>query len=121
MHRNAHRDRFGWQAWKTIPWQATDGFHERGLIDEPRSRAESVALTRKERAWPSSCTPSCSGSTIRAPTRAESAIADATVSAYGPPRLTLRGRSTVLSGSETGRCMTVPGCWAPEVAADACG
>jgi hypothetical protein len=45
MHLNAHEDRYGWRAWKTFPWEATDGLHERGLIDDPRSKAKSVALT----------------------------------------------------------------------------
>jgi hypothetical protein len=45
MHLNAHKDKYGWRAWKTFPWDATDGLHERGLIDEPRSKAKSVALT----------------------------------------------------------------------------
>ena len=45
MHLNAHRDRFGWRAWKSFPWEATDGLHERGLISDPRSKARSVALT----------------------------------------------------------------------------
>lgn len=31
--------------WKTFPWNATDGLHERGLISDPTSRANSVALT----------------------------------------------------------------------------
>ena len=45
MHLNAHQDKFGWRAWKSFPWEATDGLHERGLIDDPRSKAKSVALT----------------------------------------------------------------------------
>ena len=45
MHLNAHADTYGWRAWKTFPWEATDGLHERGLIDDPRSKAKSVALT----------------------------------------------------------------------------
>jgi hypothetical protein len=45
MHLNAHEDAFGWRAWKSFPWEATDRFHERGLIDDPRTRAKSVALT----------------------------------------------------------------------------
>jgi hypothetical protein len=45
MHLNVHKDRFGWRAWKTFPWEATDGLHERGLISDPRSKAKSVALT----------------------------------------------------------------------------
>lgn len=45
LHLTAHQDRFGWRAWKSFPWEATDGLHERGLIDDPRSKAKSVALT----------------------------------------------------------------------------
>jgi hypothetical protein len=45
MHLNAHKDSFGWRAWKSFPWEATDGLHERGLISDPRSKAKSVALT----------------------------------------------------------------------------
>lgn len=45
MHLNTHKDAFGWRAWKSLPWEATDGLHQRGLIDDPRSKAKSVALT----------------------------------------------------------------------------
>ncbi|TVR33985.1 MAG: hypothetical protein EA388_10045 [Nitriliruptor sp.] len=45
MYLNAHEDTLGWRAWKSFPWEATDGLHERGLIDDPRSKAKSVALT----------------------------------------------------------------------------
>ena len=45
MHLNTHADKSGWRAWKSFPWEATDGLHERGLIDDPRSKAKSVALT----------------------------------------------------------------------------
>jgi len=45
MHLNAHKDAYGWRAWKSFPWEATDGLHERGLIDDPRSKAKSVAFT----------------------------------------------------------------------------
>jgi hypothetical protein len=45
MHLNMHGDQFGWRAWKSFPWEATDGLHERGLIADPRSKAKSVALT----------------------------------------------------------------------------
>ncbi len=45
MHLNAHKDAYGWRAWKSFPWEATDGLHQRGLIGEPRSKAKSVALT----------------------------------------------------------------------------
>ncbi len=45
MHLNTHADKFGSRAWKSFPWEATDGLYERGLIDDPRSKAKSVALT----------------------------------------------------------------------------
>lgn len=45
MHLNAFKDSYGWHAWKTFPWDATDGLHERGLISDPKSKAKSVALT----------------------------------------------------------------------------
>jgi len=47
MHLNAHKDKYGWRAWKSFPWEATDGLYERGLIDQPRSTAKSVALTNE--------------------------------------------------------------------------
>jgi hypothetical protein len=45
MHLTAHQDGFGWRAWKSFPWEATDGLHERGLVGGPKSKAKSVALT----------------------------------------------------------------------------
>jgi hypothetical protein len=45
LHLNAFKDSYGWHAWKTFPWDATDGLHERGLISDPKSKAKSVALT----------------------------------------------------------------------------
>ena len=45
MHLTAHQDRFGWRAWKSFPWEATDGLFERGLIGDPKSQAKSVVLT----------------------------------------------------------------------------
>lgn len=45
MHLNAHEEQFGWRAWKSFPWEATDGLYERGLIGDPRSKAKSVVLT----------------------------------------------------------------------------
>lgn len=44
-HLTAHRDSFGWRAWKSFPWEATDGLYDRGLIGDPKSKAKSVALT----------------------------------------------------------------------------
>lgn len=45
MHLTAHQDSFGWRAWKSFPWEATDGLHERGLIGDPKPKAKSVTLT----------------------------------------------------------------------------
>lgn len=45
MHLNAHKGKFGWRAWKSFPWEATDGLYERGLISDPKSKAKSVVLT----------------------------------------------------------------------------
>ena len=45
MHLNAVKDRYGWRAWKSFPWEATDGLYERGLITDPKSKAKSVLLT----------------------------------------------------------------------------
>ena len=45
MHLNAHKDSFGWRAWKSFPWEATDGLFEHGLIGDPKSQAKSVVLT----------------------------------------------------------------------------
>lgn len=39
------QDGFGWRAWKSFPWEATDGLHGRGLIGDPKSKAKSVTLT----------------------------------------------------------------------------
>lgn len=47
MHLSAFEDTFGWSTWKTFPWAATDGPHDRGLISDPRSKAKSVALTEE--------------------------------------------------------------------------
>jgi hypothetical protein len=45
MHLTAHKDTFGWRAWKGFPWEATDGLYERGLISDPKSKSKSVALS----------------------------------------------------------------------------
>lgn len=47
MHLTAHQDSFGWRAWKSLPWEATDGLYERGLIGDPKSKAKSVPLTEE--------------------------------------------------------------------------
>lgn len=45
LHLNAFKDSYGCHAWKTFPWDATDGLHERGLTNDPKAKAKSVALT----------------------------------------------------------------------------
>ncbi len=47
MHLTAQHDRFGWRAWKSFPWEATDGLFERGLIGDPKSQAKSVVVTEE--------------------------------------------------------------------------
>lgn len=42
LHLTAHDHG---RAWKTMPWDATDRLHARGLIENPRSRARSFDLT----------------------------------------------------------------------------
>jgi hypothetical protein len=35
----------GYRAWKGFDWDAMNRLHHKGLIDDPRSRAKSVAFT----------------------------------------------------------------------------
>jgi len=37
----------GGRAWKQYPWDVTDRLYERGMIDNPRSKAKSVVLTEE--------------------------------------------------------------------------
>jgi hypothetical protein len=52
---NAFAERVGvgdmeaWRAWKSMPWEATDRLYEKSLISDPKSKAESVALTAEGR------------------------------------------------------------------------
>ncbi len=43
-------DRYGARAWKSHDWGALDRLHEKGYIDDPKSKAKSVALTKEGRA-----------------------------------------------------------------------
>ncbi len=50
LHLNAFSDKYGWRAWKTLDSDALERLHERGLIDDPKSKAKkSVALTEEGR------------------------------------------------------------------------
>jgi mRNA-degrading endonuclease toxin of MazEF toxin-antitoxin module len=42
-------DEWGARAWKGVPWESTDRLHEKGLIDDPKSKAKSVVLTEEGR------------------------------------------------------------------------
>ncbi len=55
LHLNAFKDGGGWRAWKGFDWDALDRLYERGLISNPKSKAKSVVLRRKERASHRSC------------------------------------------------------------------
>ena len=35
----------GRRSWKSFPWDATDRLHERGLIDNPKTKTKSVVLS----------------------------------------------------------------------------
>jgi hypothetical protein len=37
----------GYRAWKGFDWDAMDRLYEKGLIDDPRGKAKSVALTEE--------------------------------------------------------------------------
>ena len=43
-------DKYGARAWKSHDWDALDRLHEKGYIDDPKSKAKSVALTEEGRA-----------------------------------------------------------------------
>lgn len=45
LHLNAFEDHGQVRSWKTFDWDAMDRLHERGLIGDPKSKAESVPLT----------------------------------------------------------------------------
>ena len=44
---NHFEDRWGARAWKSMPWEAIDQLHEKGLIGDPKSKAKSVVLTEE--------------------------------------------------------------------------
>ena len=37
----------GCRAWKGVTWEATDRLHEKGLIENPASKAKSVVFTEE--------------------------------------------------------------------------
>lgn len=50
LHLNVWEEgEWGARAWKGMPWEATDRLYEKGLIDDPKSKAKSVVLTEEGR------------------------------------------------------------------------
>ena len=47
LYLNLFEDRWGARAWKSMPWEAMDRLHEKGLIGDPKSKAKSVVLTEE--------------------------------------------------------------------------
>ncbi len=45
LYLNAFEDHGQVRSWKTFNWDAMDRLHERGFIDDPKSKAKSVVLT----------------------------------------------------------------------------
>lgn len=45
LHVNASKDMYGWRAWMSFDWSAVDRLHERELISDPNSKAQSEVLT----------------------------------------------------------------------------
>lgn len=45
LHLNAFEDHGQVRSWKTLDWDAMDRLHERGFIEDPKSKAKSVPLT----------------------------------------------------------------------------
>ena len=39
LYFNVFEDRWGARAWKSMPWEAMDRLHEKGLIGDPKSKA----------------------------------------------------------------------------------
>lgn len=42
LHLNAFREQWGVRAWKSLDWDALDRLHQKGLISDPRSKANHV-------------------------------------------------------------------------------
>ena len=56
MHLNAVKDnRCGWRAWKSFPWEATDGLYERGLLSDPKSEASRCCWPTRASSSRSTC------------------------------------------------------------------
>jgi hypothetical protein len=47
LYLNVFEERWGARAWKSLPWEAMDRLHEKGLIGNPKSKAKSAVLTEE--------------------------------------------------------------------------
>jgi hypothetical protein len=49
LHLTTFKDESGSRAWKGQDWEVMNRLHEKGLIDNPKSKARSVEVTEKGR------------------------------------------------------------------------
>lgn len=47
LHLNSFKEKIVTRAWKSFDWDAMDRLYQRGLIDDPKSKAKSVILTEE--------------------------------------------------------------------------
>lgn len=45
LYLTTFKDKFGFRAWKSHSWDVLDRLYEKGLVDDPATKAKSVALT----------------------------------------------------------------------------
>ena len=45
LYLTTFKDKFGFRAWKSHSWDVLDRLYEKGFIEDPASKAKSVALT----------------------------------------------------------------------------
>jgi hypothetical protein len=45
LYLTTFKDKFGFRAWKSHSWDVLDRLYEKGFIDDPATKAKSVALT----------------------------------------------------------------------------
>ncbi|RMD88695.1 MAG: hypothetical protein D6813_11710 [Calditrichaeota bacterium] len=47
LYLTTFKDKFGYRAWKGMDWEAMNRLYEKGYINNPRSKAKSVALSEE--------------------------------------------------------------------------
>jgi len=47
LYLTTFNDRYGLRAWKGFAWEALDRLHEKGYIDDPKSKTKSVSWSEK--------------------------------------------------------------------------